>query len=269
KTALKLADYCITEAGFGSDLGAEKFFDIKCRIADLKPSAVVLVATVRALKYNGGVAKADLSQENIAALEKGIVNLGAHIDNIKQFGLPVIVAINRFPADSEAELDFIADYCEKEGVRFALSEVFSKGGDGGIELAKAVCEEAEKPSQFTTLYDASLSLKEKVESVAKNVYGAKGVAFTADAEKAIKALGDMADGLPICIAKTQYSLSDDPTKLGRPSDFLITVRDVRLSRGAGFAVVLTGDIMTMPGLPKVPAANQIDIDKDGNIVGLF
>ena len=269
KAAMKLADYCITEAGFGSDLGAEKFFDIKCRKAGLKPSAVVLVATVRALKYNGGVAKADLVPENLEALAKGIVNLEAHIENLSKYGLPVVVAVNRFPTDTDAELNYIIDFCRARGAQCALSDVFSRGGDGGIELAEMVCKAVEQPSEFKLIYDSSLSLKEKIEAVAKNIYGADGVVFTAAANKSIAALGDMTDGLPVCIAKTQYSLSDDPARLGRPTGFDITVRDVRLSNGAGFVVVLTGDIMTMPGLPKKPAANSIDVDADGTITGLF
>ena len=269
KCALALGDYCITEAGFGSDLGAEKFFDIKCRLAGLEPSAVVLVATVRALKYNGGVPKQELSAENHEALAKGIVNLQAHIDNMSGFGLPVVVAINRFPTDSEAELQFIADYCRKCGAEFAVSDVFSNGGEGGMELARKVCEAAEKPSQFTLPYDVNDTLEQKLEAIAKKVYGADGVDITDEARKAMAALGDMTDGLPVCVAKTQYSLSDDPKLLGRPSGFRIRVRNIKLSRGAGFVVALTGDIMTMPGLPKVPAANNIDLDENGNITGLF
>ncbi|MBE6760614.1 MAG: formate--tetrahydrofolate ligase, partial [Ruminococcaceae bacterium] len=269
KAAMKLADYCITEAGFGSDLGAEKFFDIKCRKAGLRPSAVVLVATVRALKYNGGVARTDLVPENLEALAKGIVNLEAHIENLSKYGLPVVVAVNRFPTDTDAELNYIIDFCRSKGAQCALSDVFSSGGDGGIELAEMVCKAVEQPSEFKLIYDSSLSLKEKIEAVAKNIYGADSVVFTAAANKSIAALGDMTDGLPVCIAKTQYSLSDDPAKLGRPTGFDITVRDVRLSNGAGFVVVLTGDIMTMPGLPKKPAANSIDVDADGTITGLF
>ncbi|MBE6752894.1 MAG: formate--tetrahydrofolate ligase [Ruminococcaceae bacterium] len=269
RCAMGLADYCITEAGFGSDLGAEKFFDIKCRKAGLKPSAVVLVATVRALKYNGGIAKDQLKDENLEALEKGIVNLRAHIDNLTQFGIPVVVAINRFPTDTDAELAAVKQHCEQWGVRCALSDVFGKGGDGGIELAQAVCEAADEPSDFHCLYDAADSLEDKISAIARKVYGADRVEFTAEAKKSIAALGDMADGLPVCIAKTQYSLSDDPTKLGRPTGFTISVRNVRLSRGAGFVVALTGDIMTMPGLPRVPAANNIDVGEDGSISGLF
>ena len=270
KLGLKLADYCVTEAGFGSDLGAEKFFDIKCRKAGLTPSAVVLVATVRALKYNGGVPKTELGAENLEALEKGIVNLGVHIDNMHKYGVPVVVAINRFGADTDAELSFIEDYCTKLGADFALSEVFSKGGKGGIELAEKVVAAAEKPSQFKPLYDTALPVKEKIETIAKSIYGADGVTYTAAAEKAIAEIEKLDAGdLPVCIAKTQYSLSDDPAKLGKPQGFNITVRDARLSNGAGFVVVYTGDIMTMPGLPKVPAAEKIDVDADGRITGLF
>ena len=270
KLGLKLADYCVTEAGFGSDLGAEKFFDIKCRKAGLTPSAVVLVATVRALKYNGGVPKTELGAENLEALEKGIVNLGVHIDNMHKYGVPVVVAINRFGADTDAELSFIEDYCTKLGADFALSEVFSKGGKGGIELAEKVVAAAEKPSQFKPLYDTALPVKEKIETISKSIYGADGVTYTAAAEKAIAEIEKLDAGdLPVCIAKTQYSLSDDPAKLGKPQGFNITVRDARLSNGAGFVVVYTGDIMTMPGLPKVPAAEKIDVDADGRITGLF
>ncbi len=269
KLALKLADYTITEAGFGSDLGAEKFMDIKCRLAGLKPSAVVLVATVRALKYNGGVQKADLAAENLEALEKGIVNLGAHIENMKKYGVPVVVAINRFGTDTDAELKMIADYCENLGADFALSEVFAKGGEGAVDLAKKVVAACEKESNFAPIYDANLSIKEKITAIAKTIYGADGVAFTADAEKNIKEIEALAEGMPVCIAKTQYSLSDNDKALGRPTGFTITVREVKISAGAGFVVALTGSIMTMPGLPKVPAANNIDISEDGKIVGLF
>ena len=261
RLAMKLADYAITEAGFGADLGAEKFLDIKCRAAGLTPSAVVIVATVRALKYNGGVPKTELAGENIKALEVGMCNLEKHIENIQGFGLPVVVAINRFGTDTDAELDILRSMCEKKGVDFALSEVFAKGGEGGIELAKKVVAACD-----------SFSIKEKIESVAKKIYGADGVDYEAAANKAIKdieALGGEYTKYPVCIAKTQYSLSDDMTKLGRPQNFRITVRDVRLSAGARFIVVLTGAIMTMPGLPKVPAAFAIDVDNDGNITGLF
>lgn len=270
KLALKLADYCITEAGFGSDLGAEKFLDIKCRYAGLSPSAIVIVATCRALKYNGGVPKTGVSNENLDALKKGIVNLGVHIENMRKYNVPVIVAINRFGTDSEAELEFIESYCRECGAEFALSDVFGKGGEGGIELAKKVVEACEKPSDFAPIYPLELTIKEKIEKVAAKIYGASKVNYTTAAEKAIKeveALG--ADKLPVCIAKTQYSLSDNPALLGAPKNFEITVRNVTLSNGAGFIVVYTGDIMTMPGLPKVPAAHSIDVDNNGKIVGLF
>ena len=270
KLALKLADYCITEAGFGSDLGAEKFLDIKCRYAGLSPSAIVIVATCRALKYNGGVPKAEVSNENLEALKKGIVNLGVHIENMRKYNVPVIVAINRFGTDSKEELEYIESYCRKNGADFALSDVFGKGGEGGIELAKKVVEACEKPSDFAPIYSLDLTVKEKIEKIAATIYGASKVNYTTAAEKAIKeveALG--ADKLPVCIAKTQYSLSDNPTLLGAPKDFEITVRNITLSNGAGFVVAYTGDIMTMPGLPKVPAAHSIDVDSDGKIVGLF
>ena len=270
KLALKLADYCITEAGFGSDLGAEKFLDIKCRYAGLSPSAIVIVATCRALKYNGGVPKSEVSNENLDALKKGIVNLGVHIENMRKFNVPVIVAINRFGTDSKEELEYIESYCRENGADFALSDVFGKGGEGGIELAKKVVEACEKPSDFAPIYSLDLTVKEKIEKIAATIYGASKVNYTTAAEKAIKeveALG--ADKLPVCIAKTQYSLSDNPTLLGAPKDFEITVRNVTLSNGAGFVVAYTGDIMTMPGLPKVPAAHSIDVDSDGKIVGLF
>ena len=270
KLALKLADYCITEAGFGSDLGAEKFLDIKCRYAGLSPSAIVIVATCRALKYNGGVPKAEVSNENLEALKKGIVNLGVHIENMRKYNVPVIVAINRFGTDSKEELEYIESYCRENGADFALSDVFGKGGEGGIELAKKVVEACEKPSDFAPIYSLDLTVKEKIEKIAATIYGASKVNYTTVAEKAIKeveALG--ADKLPVCIAKTQYSLSDNPTLLGAPKDFEITVRNVTLSNGAGFVVAYTGDIMTMPGLPKVPAAHSIDVDSDGKIVGLF
>ena len=270
KLALKLADYCITEAGFGSDLGAEKFLDIKCRYAGLKPSAIVLVATCRALKYNGGVPKAEVSKENLEALKKGIVNLGVHIENMRKYGVPVVVAINRFGTDSDAELRFIEAYCKENGADFALSDVFGKGGDGGTELAQKVVEACEKPSDFRPIYDSSLTVKEKIDSIAKMIYGAAYVNYTTQAEKAIAEVQKLgADKLPVCIAKTQYSLSDDPTLLGAPKDFAITVRNVSLSNGAGFVVVYTGDIMTMPGLPKVPAAHSIDVNEEGKITGLF
>ena len=269
RLALHLADYCITEAGFGSDLGAEKFFDIKCRAGGLTPCAAVLVATVRALKYNGGVPKAELSKPNEEALRAGIVNLGAHIKNLQQFGIPVVVAINHFDTDTEGELDIIKNYCTDMGTSFALSEVFGKGGEGGIELAKRVCEAAGQSSDFRPLYPLDLSLKEKIEIIARKVYGADGVEYSAAAEKNIKEIGSLADGLPVCMAKTQYSLSDNPSLLGRPTGFVIHVDTVTLSGGAGFVVVHTGNIMTMPGLPKQPSAVRIDISDDGKIQGLF
>ena len=270
KLALKLADYTITEAGFGSDLGAEKFLDIKCRYAGLKPSAIVLVAICRALKYNGGVPQTEVSNENLDTLKKGIVNLGVHIENMRKYNVLVVVAINRFGTDSDAELKYIEQYCVEKGADFALSEVFGKGGDGGIELAQKVVEACEKPSDFSTLYPDNLTVKEKIDCIAKNIYGAARVNYTTQAEKAIAEVQKLgADSLPVCIAKTQYSLSDDPSLLGAPKDFEITVRNVSLSNGAGFVVVYTGDIMTMPGLPKVPAAHSIDVNSDGKIVGLF
>ena len=270
RLALKLADYCITEAGFGSDLGAEKFFDIKCRLSGLKPSAVVLVATVRALKYNGGVPKADLSAENLEALEKGVANLQAHIENMRKYQVPVVVAINRFLSDSDRELQLIEKTCADCGADFAMTEVFAKGGEGGKALAQKVVAACEKPSNFTPIYSGQLTIAEKVETLAKEIYGADGVTYTAAAQKALKeiqALGG--DRLPVCVAKTQYSLSDNPALLGRPKGFQITVRDMKLSNGAGFVVIYTGDIMTMPGLPKVPAAEKIDVTADGVIEGLF
>ena len=271
KLALKLGDYCVTEAGFGSDLGAEKFFDIKCRYGGLNPSCVVLVATVRALKYNGGVPKTELTTENLDALKKGIVNLQVHIENMKKYGVPVVVAINRFQCDTDAELNYIQEFCENLGAEFALTEVFAKGGAGGKKLAEKVCKTIEtKPADFHVLYENTLTIEEKVEKIAKEIYRADGVTFTAPAKKAlaqIRALG--CDKLPVCVAKTQYSLSDDAAKLGKPEHFTITVRDVTLSNGAGFVVVLTGNIMTMPGLPKAPSALKIDCDNDGNITGLF
>ena len=270
KLALKLADYCITEAGFGSDLGAEKFFDIKCRFAKLKPSAVVVVVTVRALKYNGGVSKDSLKEENLEALKVGIANLDSHIKNMKKFGVPVVVAINKFDTDSESELNYIKDYCSDLGVNVALSEVFSKGGNGGVELAKVVCEAAEKESNFKPLYAENLPIKEKIEIIAKEIYGAENVVYTETANKAIELIKAVnADKMPVCVAKTQYSFSDNPKLLGAPSGFDITVKDVKLSSGAGFIVVFTGNVMTMPGLPKVPAANNIDIDENAMISGLF
>ena len=271
KLALKLGDFCVTEAGFGSDLGAEKFFDIKCRYGGLKPDCVVLVATVRALKYNGGVPKTELTAENLDALKKGIVNLQVHIENMKKYGVPVVVAINRFHTDTDAELNFIRSFCEELGTEVSMAEVFAKGGEGGMDLAEKVCKTIEtKPSNFRVLYDTELSVPEKVEILAKEIYRADGVTFTAPAKKAlaqIEALG--ASNLPVCMAKTQYSLSDDPAKLGKPEHFTVTVRDVTLSNGAGFIVVLTGNIMTMPGLPKAPSALKIDCDNEGNITGLF
>lgn len=270
KTALKLADYCITEAGFGSDLGAEKFLDIKCRFANLKPSVIVVVATCRALKYNGGVPKSEVGRENMDALKKGIVNLGVHVENMRKYGVPVVVAINRFGTDSDEELSFIEKYCVENGADFALSNVFEDGGNGGIALAEKVVEACEKPSDFAPIYDVNLSVKEKIEKIASTIYGASKVNYTTAAEKSIaevEALG--AGSMPVCIAKTQYSLSDNPALLGAPKDFEITVRNVSLSNGAGFVVVYTGDIMTMPGLPKAPSAHNIDVNSDGQIVGLF
>ena len=272
KLALKLADYAVTEAGFGADLGAEKFFDIKCRFAGLKPACVVLVATVRALKYNGGVAKADLVNENLEALKKGAVNLEAHIDNLQKYGVPVVVAINRFGTDTDAELKAVEEMCVAKGADFALSDVFAKGGDGGIELAHKVVAACEKESNFRVLYPDEMSIKDKIITVAKEIYGAANVKFDAAASKAIaefEALDPEYSKFPVCMAKTQYSLSDDQTKLGRPTGFTMTVREVKLSAGAGFIVVLTGSIMTMPGLPKAPAALKIDVDNDGKITGLF
>ncbi len=271
KTALKMADYCITEAGFGADLGAEKFFDIKCRMAELKPDAVVLVATIRALKYNGGVAKADLSAENLEALKKGIVNLEKHIENLQKYGVPVVVTLNSFVTDTEAEITFVQNFCEERNCDFALSEVWEKGGEGGIALAEKVLQTLEtKESHFKVLYEDELSLKEKVETVAKEIYGAKGVNFAPAAAKQLKKLEELGFGkLPVCMAKTQYSLSDDPALLGRPENFELNVREVYVSAGAGFVVVLTGAVMTMPGLPKQPAAYNIDVDANGKITGLF
>ena len=270
RLALKLADYAVTEAGFGSDLGAEKFFDIKCRAAGLRPSCVVLVATVRALKYNGGVPKTELGAENLEALSRGIVNLGAHIENMRKYGLPVVVAINRFPTDTDAELAAVADYCAGQGARFALSEVFAKGGEGGLALAREVIAACEEPGSFHVLYPDDLPIEQKLETVAREIYGADGVTYTAAARRQIAEIRAMGgDKLPVCVAKTQYSLSDDPQKLGRPAGFTITVKEARLSNGAGFVVLLTGDIMTMPGLPKAPAACSIDIDESGVITGLF
>ncbi len=272
KLALKLGDYAITEAGFGADLGAEKFLDIKCRKAGLKPSAVVLVATVRALKYNGGVPKTELKNENLEALKKGAVNLEAHIDNMAKYGVPVVVALNRFDTDTDAELAYVRELCEARGAEMALSEVFAKGGEGGIELAEKVVAACEKPNSFAPIYADELSIKEKIETVAREIYGAKDVVFEAGAAKQLSeilALDESYAKFPVCMAKTQYSLSDDPAKLGRPKDFTLTVREVKLSAGAQFIVVLTGSILTMPGLPKTPAAYNIDVDDEGRITGLF
>ena len=271
RTALKLADIVVTEAGFGADLGAEKFLDIKCRMAGLKPDAVVLVATVRALKYNGGVPKDQLSTENLDALKRGIVNLEKHIENIQKFGVPVVVTLNSFTSDTEAEYEYIKHFCEQRGCEFALSEVWAKGGEGGIALAEKVLETLEKKqSNFKVLYPDEMSLKEKIGTIAAEVYGADGVTYAPAAEKALKRITEMGYGnLPVCMAKTQYSLSDDQTKLGRPTGFKINVRDAYVSAGAGFVVALTGSIMTMPGLPKRPAAEGIDVDESGKITGLF
>ncbi len=271
KIAMRLSDYTITEAGFGADLGAEKFLDIKCRMAGLKPSAVVIVATVRALKYNGGVAKADLGQENLEALEKGLPNLLKHVSNITNvYKLPCVVAINRFPLDTEAELKLVEDKCKELGVNVALSEVWAKGGEGGIALAEEVIRLCEQPNDFQFSYDLDMSIKEKINAIVTKIYGGDGVVFTANAEKQIKQLTELGyDKMPICMAKTQYSLTDDPTKLGAPTGFTVTVRNVKVSAGAGFLVALTGEIMTMPGLPKVPAAERIDVDATGKISGLF
>ena len=271
KTALKLADVVVTEAGFGADLGAEKFLDIKCRKAGLKPDAVVLVATVRALKYNGGMPKDQLSAENLEALEKGIVNLEKHIENLQKFGVPVVVTLNSFISDTEAEYAYIKKFCEDRGCEFALSEVWAKGGEGGIALAEKVMETLEnKPTQYHVLYPDEMSLKDKINTIAKEIYGADGASFAPAAAKALKRIEDMGFGnLPVCMAKTQYSLSDDQTKLGRPAGFTINVRDAYVSAGAGFVVALTGSIMTMPGLPKKPAADSIDVDENGKITGLF
>ena len=270
RLALKLADYTVTEAGFGSDLGAEKFLDIKCRYAGLAPSCVVLVATIRALKYNGGVAKADLGQENCEALKKGSANLKKHVENLRGFGLPVVVAINRFASDSDAELKTLSDICGEIGVEWALCEHFAKGGEGAMELAEKVAAACEGKNEFHFLYELDRPVKEKIEAIAKGIYGADGVSYSGAAEKAIRDIEALGKGnLPICVAKTQYSLSDNPALLGRPTGFTVSVKEVRLSAGAGFIVVMTGDIMTMPGLPKAPAAKAIDLDQDGSIVGLF
>ena len=271
KIALKLADYAVTEAGFGADLGAEKFLDIKCRMAGLKPSCVVVVATARALKYNGGVPKAETANENLEALEKGLPNLLQHVENITQvYKLPCVVAINRFPTDTEAELKLIETKCKELGVNVALSEVWAKGGEGAIELAKEVVRLCEEPNDFQFSYDLDLSIKDKINAIATKIYHADGVTYTANAEKQIKTLTELGyDKMPICMAKTQYSFTDDQTKLGAPRGFNITVRNIKVSAGAGFLVALTGEIMTMPGLPKVPAAERIDVDETGKISGLF
>ena len=270
KTALKLGDYCITEAGFGSDLGAEKFLDIKCRFAGLKPSCIVLVSTVRSMKYNGGVPKTELVGENMEALEKGSVNLGAHIDNLKKFGVPVVVAINHFYADTDKEIEFVKNFCESKGADFSVTKCFAEGGEGSVDLAQKVVDACEKENNFHHLYDLDMPLYDKVETIAREIYGADGVDYTKEAKKSIDefiALG--ADKIPVCMAKTQYSLSDNPTALGRPKNFRITVSSASLSNGAGFIVLQTGSIMTMPGLSKSPAAFKIDVDENGNTVGLF
>lgn len=271
KMAMNLADYVVTEAGFGADLGAEKFIDIKCRMANLKPDAVVIVATVRALKYNGGVKKENLGEENLDALEKGLPNLLKHVENITQvFKLPAVVAINKFPLDTEAELDLIRKKCQEKGVNVALSEVWEHGGKGGVKLAEQVLELTERPNNMEYVYELDTTIQEKITAIAKRIYGADGVNFAPNALKQIKDIEDAGYGnVPVCMAKTQYSLTDDQAKLGRPTGFEITVRNIKLSAGAGFVVALTGDIMTMPGLPKVPAANKIDIDENGKITGLF
>ena len=271
KIARRLSDYTITEAGFGADLGAEKFLDIKCRMAGMKPDCVVIVATARALKYNGGVPKAETGKENLEALEKGLPNLLKHVSNITNvYKLPCVVAINRFPQDTEAELELIRSKCQELGVNVALSEVWGKGGDGGIELAREVIRLCDEPNNFTFAYDLDMSIKEKIEAIVTKIYGGKDVAFTSNAEKQIRQLTELGyDKMPICMAKTQYSLSDDPAKLGAPTGFTVTVRNIKVSAGAGFLVALTGDIMTMPGLPKVPAAERIDVDETGKISGLF
>ncbi len=273
KLALKLGDYCITEAGFGSDLGAEKFFDIKCRFSGLKPDCVVLVATIRALKYNGGVERSKLQEENITALEKGIVNLGVHIENMRKFGVPVVAAINRFHTDTDAEVRVVEDFCASLNVPVSMTEIFAKGGEGGKDLALKIIDTIENRkavSNFHPIYDAELTIKEKLEVIAKEIYRADGVQFTTAAEKALSEIESLGySNLPVCVAKTQYSLSDDPAKLGKPEGFKITVRDLRVSAGAGFVVAMTGNILTMPGLPKKPAAMNIDCDGNGNISGLF
>ena len=271
KTALKLADIVVTEAGFGADLGAEKFFDIKCRMSGLKPDAVVLVATVRALKYNGGVSKDYLSNQDVEALSRGVSNLGKHIENLQKYGVPIVVTLNQFVSDTEAELNFVRQYCEDRGCEFALSQVWEKGGEGGIELANKVIDTLEnKKSEFKVLYDVELSTKEKIEKISKSIYGAENVTYSAAAEKQIATIEGLGFvNMPICMAKNQYSLSDDPTKLGRPTHFTVNIREVYVSAGAGFIVAITGAIMTMPGLPKSPAAERVDVTDDGKIVGLF
>ena len=271
KAGLKLADIVVTEAGFGADLGAEKFFDIKCRKAGLKPDCVVLVATIRALKYNGGVPKAELSAENLDALKKGIVNLEKHIENLQKYQVPIVVTLNSFVTDTKAETDYVENFCKERGCEFALSKVWEKGGEGGIDLAEKVLETLEnKESNFKVLYPDDISLEEKIETIAKEIYGADGVTYSAAAKKELQRITALGMGdFPVCIAKTQYSLSDDQTKLGRPSDFTVNVREVYASAGAGFVVAVLGSIMTMPGLPKVPAANNIDVDDNGTITGLF
>lgn len=270
KTALKLGDYCITEAGFGSDLGAEKFLDIKCRFAGIKPSCIVLVSTVRSMKYNGGVEKSELTNENMEALKKGSANLGAHIDNLKKFGVPVVVAINHFYADTDKEIEFVEQFCKEKGAEFAVTKCFAQGGEGSVELAEKVVSACEKENNFHFLYDTDMPLYDKIEAIAKEIYGADGVDYTKDAKKSLDEFIKLgADKMPVCMAKTQYSLSDNPKVLGRPTGFRITVSSASLSNGAGFVVCQTGSIMTMPGLSKSPAAYKIDIDENGNTVGLF
>ena len=271
RMALKMGDYAVTEAGFAADLGAEKFIDIKCRMAGLHPSAVVIVATVRALKYHGGVAKADLNNENLEALEKGLPNLLQHVDNVKNvYGLPCVVAINAFPTDTKAELDLVEKKCNELGVNVALSEVWAKGGEGGKALAEEVVRLCEQPNNFQFVYDADASIEQKLDTIVKKVYHGDGVVLTANAKKQAQQLTDLGFGnLPICMAKTQYSFSDDAALLGAPKGFTVTVRNLKVSAGAGFIVALTGDIMTMPGLPKVPSAEKIDVDENGKISGLF
>jgi formate--tetrahydrofolate ligase len=271
KMALKLADVVVTEAGFGADLGAEKFLDIKCRMAGLKPDAVVLVATIRALKYNGGVSKNDLSKENLDALKKGIVNLEKHIENLQKYGVPVVVALNRFTSDTEAEIEYVKSFCIERDCEFSLCEVWEKGGEGGIDLAKKLLKTMEeKQSNYKPLYDLDLTIKEKIEIISKEIYGADKVTYDPVASSAIKKIEELGYGkLPVCMAKNQYSLSDDPKKLGRPTGFTVSIREVYVSAGAGFAVAITGTMMTMPGLPKIPAAEGIDVSDDGTIVGLF